>query len=68
MTRYYVNENAQANGDHEVHSGACPFLPAAEHRLYLGDFTDCRPAVAEAKRHYPRSNGCFYCARQCHTS
>lgn len=65
--RYYVNQNAQDNGDHEVHTLSCSFLPDEENRTYLGDFTNCPPAVTEAKRHYPQSNGCFYCSRACHT-
>ncbi|MDZ7840828.1 MAG: hypothetical protein U5R46_08420 [Gammaproteobacteria bacterium] len=68
MARYYVNKNAQANGDHEVHREGCNFFPDPENRIYLGDFTSCRPAVQEAKKHYRQSNGCFYCSRECHTS
>jgi len=68
MAYHYVNKNAQANGDHEVHVSSCSFLPAAENRLYLGDFGSCGPAVTEAKRHYRQSNGCYYCCRPCHTS
>lgn len=65
---YYVNQNAQANGDHEVHTDSCSYLPLPHNRTYLGTFTSCAPAVSEAKRHYPRSNGCYWCCRACHTS
>lgn len=65
--RYYVNRNAQANGDHEVHTYNCNQGPDDVNRVYLGDFASCGPAVREAKRHYARSNGCYYCARDCHT-
>ena len=68
MARYYVNKNSQANGDHEVHQERCSFLPAPENRLYLGDFISCEPAVREAKKTYPQSNGCYYCSNDCHTS
>ena len=27
---YYVNKNAQSNGDHEVHNKTCSYLPEAE--------------------------------------
>lgn len=67
MARYYVNMNAQSNGDHEVHTGTCSFLPNPENRLYLGEFESCAPAVREAKRRYAQSNGCYYCARACNT-
>lgn len=68
MARYYVNKNAQSNGDHEVHKQGCSFMPDESNREYLGDFPSCHGAVAKAKQHYPKSNGCFYCSRECHTS
>ena len=66
--QYYVNKNAQSNGDHEVHEKTCSHLPEAENLVYLGNFASCYPAVAEAKKHYPKSDGCFYCCNACHTS
>ena len=27
MASYYVNNNAQSNGDHEVHTTGCSWLP-----------------------------------------
>lgn len=66
--RYYVNKNAQNNGDHEVHTSTCSFLPSEANRLYLGDFTSCGPAVREARKTYSTSNGCFFCSTLCHTS
>ena len=68
MSYYYVNKNAQANGDHEVHVSGCSFMPLTENRIYLGDFTSCGPAVTEAKKHYSQSNGCYYCSNPCHTT
>ena len=65
---YYVNKNAQSNGDHEVHKSDCNRLPASENRTYLGDYSNCRDAVAAAKKHYSQSNGCYYCSPECHTS
>jgi len=67
MPRYYVNKNAQSNGDHEVHTKSCSFLPNPENRIYLGPFSTCTSAVREAKKHYPKSNGCYYCSNPCHT-
>lgn len=67
MASYYVNRNAQDNGDHEVHKTGCSYMPEPENRHYLGEFPDCRPAVVEAKRHYRQSNGCYYCCNECHT-
>ncbi|GLO60944.1 hypothetical protein MACH09_14520 [Vibrio sp. MACH09] len=68
MARYYVNKNSQANGDHEVHKQGCSHMPLEHNRLYLGDFVGCTPAVKEAKKTYPKANGCFYCSITCHTS
>jgi hypothetical protein len=68
MPNYYVNTNAQNNGDHEVHESTCAWMPEAQHRLHLGTFTTCAPAVKEARRTYPLSNGCYYCSEACHTS
>ena len=67
MSRYYVNKNAQSNGDHEVHVTGCNWLPKPENRTLIGDFHTCHPAVREAKRRYPQSSGCYYCCRECHT-
>jgi hypothetical protein len=65
---YYVNTNAQANGDHEVHESGCTFMPDASNRKFLGDFQSCHAAVRESKRYYSKSNGCFYCSLACHTT
>jgi hypothetical protein len=66
--RYYVNTNAQSNGDHEVHTASCSWLPEEDNRIYLGDYASCEPAVREAKKHHSQCNGCYYCCRPCHTS
>lgn len=68
MARYYVNKNAQDNGDHEVHVPTCSFFPEEANRLYLGEFSSCHGAVAKAKETYPQSNGCYYCSNPCHTT
>jgi len=68
MKKYYVNTNSQSNGDHEVHTSDCSYLPRAENRKDLGCFSNCRGAVTEAKKYYRKSNGCYYCSRECHTS
>lgn len=68
MHRYYVNKNAQDNGDHEVHQQGCDFLPQPENRIYLGTFSSCHEAVVAARQHYSQVNGCYFCSRECHTS
>lgn len=66
--RFYVNKNAQPNGDHEVHRYDCSWLPDMENRIYLGDFSTSQAAVREARRYYTKVNGCYYCCPESHTS
>lgn len=68
MARYYVNKNVQTNGDHEVHTTGCSWLPKIENRIYLGDFSNCKAAVKKAKDYYLQVNGCYYCSKDCHTT
>ena len=65
---YYVNKNEQSNGDHEVHTTGCKWLPKPENRIYLGNFLSCVLAVAEARKYYTKVNGCYFCSNACHTS
>lgn len=66
MKIYYVNKEAQYNGDHEVHQEGCIFIPA--NKEYLGEHETCKTAVAVAKLRYEKSNGCYTCCRACHTT
>jgi hypothetical protein len=66
--KYYVNKKRQINGDHEVHEETCRFMPNTDNRKYLGDYSNCSAAVAEAKRTYITSNGCKTCSLICHTT
>ncbi|MCY4642009.1 MAG: hypothetical protein OXC41_04855 [Gammaproteobacteria bacterium] len=68
MANYWVNDNAQDNGDHEVHKEGCPYLPQIISKTYLGNFFSCSNAVAEARKKYPTSDGCATCIPECHTS
>ncbi len=63
---YYVNQNAQPSGEHEVHAENCAFLPSAENRIYLGYFSNGREAIKEARKHYSNVDGCFYCCPESH--
>ncbi|ADQ80892.1 hypothetical protein Palpr_2762 [Paludibacter propionicigenes WB4] len=66
MENFYVNIDAQPNGDHEVHSAKCLYFHTLENRKYLGIFRTCTDAVAFAKNIYPQANGCYYCCRAAH--
>lgn len=64
--KYYVNNKAQSNGDHEVHTEKCIYQPSD--KKYLGEFSNCADAVKQAKKTYSKSNGCKTCSNACHTS
>lgn len=70
MPNFCVNKLAQENGDHEVHDldkkNWC--LPRLANQLALGYHRSCTTAVAQAKETYPKSNGCRWCAEECHTA
>ena len=68
MAIYYVNKQAQSNGDHEVHKSGCSYMPSTENSIFLGEFSSCHGAVREAKKYYPQADGCYYCSPDCHTS
>ena len=65
MASYYVNNEAQDNGDHEVHSSGCAWMPT--NRKYLGEFSGCQGAVLEAKKTYRLADGCHWCCPECDT-
>lgn len=70
MPEYYVNRNEQPeDGYHEVHvdDGSCPYPPNLHNRISLGWHVNCQSAVTAAKRIYPKSDGCYWCVRGCHT-
>ena len=67
MAKYYVNENAQPTGEHEVHKEDCSFLPDYTNKKYLGEYSNCKDAIKEAKKYYSNVDGCYYCCPECHT-
>lgn len=66
MNSYYVNNRAQSNGDHEVHTSNCMYLPSD--KTYLGMYSNCGQAIIAAKEHYAQVDGCAYCCSACHKS
>ena len=69
MDKYYINANAQDNGDHEVHRFDCVFIPKPMNRIDLGYFAHCIWAFETGKSMRPRwkINGCYFWSRDCHT-
>lgn len=68
MSDYYVNTNAQSNGDHEVHKDGCYWLTLVKQPEFLGDYASCATAVSVAKARGYDANGCYYCSKACHTT
>ena len=67
MYHYYVNDNEQNNGDHEVHRNGCSYLPLIVSKTYLGMFMNAIPAVQEARKYYVQVNGCAYGSPEANT-
>lgn len=68
MKKYYVNKNAQTNGDHEVHTDECYYYAFILNAEFLGYYYSCDEAVKEAKRRGYNANGCKTCSSTCHTT
>ena len=66
--RYYVDLNEERESDHEVHTAACPNVPMPEHRLFVGDFDTCAPAIEAARKYFATAKGCEQCSSSCNTS
>lgn len=66
--KYFINNSAQYNGDHEVHVEGCRRLAMAQDVAYLGEFESASDALAVAKIRYAKADGCFYCCNSVHKS
>lgn len=66
--KYYVNNEAQYNGDHEVHIESCFYYSRMKNKTYLGEYESCKDAVRAAEKIHRQVNGCVHCCRPCHTS
>jgi hypothetical protein len=67
MPKYYVNDNAQPTGEHEVHMEGCVWLAKVKSATYLGVYGDCHVAVKEARKKYVDVDGCATCCSACNT-
>jgi len=68
MAEFYIEINAQPNGDHVVHRSDCSMLPAKDGISYLGSISTCTSAVKKAAERFKQVNGCPQCASTCHTT
>lgn len=60
MAHYFLNNLAQADGDHEMHALGCARMPSD--KRYLGNFTSVFDALMEARKEAWQSRGCFACS------
>ena len=67
MPKYYMNSNAQSNGDHEVHKEGCVWLTKTKNPVYIGLHGTCHSAMLSAKKLFKQCNGCATCSKDCHT-
>ncbi len=65
MGIFFVNKKASSNGDHEVHTSECSYMPEEQNQQLLGDFSNCADAVQEARKFYDQVNGCYVCSKEC---
>ena len=72
MYTYYINMNAQSNGDHEIHKSSCIYYilyKSGNNFENLGIFLSDAEAVVYAKNKYPywTVDGCSKCCPSKHT-
>ena len=63
---YYLNKNAQATGEHEVHTSDCRYLPIVANKIYLGVFDNSEDAIRKARLYYHNVDGCRFCCPKSH--
>ena len=66
--KYFINNSAQSNGDHEVHKVGCRYLAMAKDVTCLGEFETDQEAVRYARRIYKNADGCYFCCHNAHRS
>lgn len=69
MPEYYLKQEPDKDGFHELHHIICPFVEDADlsQWIYVGRFNSCHKALAAAKYHFATADGCRRCASSCHT-
>lgn len=67
MPKFYLNNNAQDNGDHEVHKEDCFYLQFVVSITDLGMHDHCFTAVARAQTIQKTADGCKTCLEDCHS-
>ncbi len=55
MNRYYLKDQAQSTGEHEVYQEESSFFP--ENTTYLGRYDNCADVIDQAKAYYDIVDG-----------
>ena len=63
---FYVNNNPQPTGEHEIHKEGCEKLKEVKSRIYIGYCLNCKEAIERAAKIYPKVDGCYYCCDKYH--
>jgi hypothetical protein len=67
MKRYYIDIEAQKNGDHVLHNEFCLYMPIIIRSKYIGEFSNSKAALKEAEKEYNTANGCNNCSPESYT-
>lgn len=61
---YYLEATPQPwSGTRQLHAAGCALMPSMEKVNPLGSFTRPIAAMAEARRHHRKANGCYHCCK-----
>lgn len=67
MGEYYVSNNVDENGRHEVHQEGCSNMPNEFYRTYIGQYCNDVEAVESCRKNfYPNCDGCYLCCMDGH--
>ena len=63
MQNYYFYIYPDINGNYEVHTENCYYLPSELNRQYIGRYSSCQAAIIAAQIAYPdkKFDGCYHC-------
>ena len=61
MQNYYFYIYPDINGNYEVHTENCYYLPSELNRQYIGRYSSCQAAIIAAQIAYPdkKFDGCY---------
>jgi hypothetical protein len=62
MAEFFIEIDAQGNGDHLIHKSDCSLLPAKEAIYYLGSISNINSAMKKAGERFTKPTGCTQCS------